>query len=205
MSLDAVVAATGNAHKLSEFREILDGSGIRVVSAAEAGFTGTVEETGDTLEANALLKARAVSEATGQAALADDTGLFVDALDGRPGVRSARYAGPAEDPAANRDKLLRELRDVDPEDRTAAFRAVIALVVPGVRERLFLGETRGVIITAPRGEGGFGYDPLFQPVPGDRTFAEMTPDEKHALSHRGQALRRLVTWLESRPEPRSVS
>ena len=192
-----LVAATGNPGKLREFRELLAGSGVEIVSAADAGWTGEVVEDGDTLRENAGKKAREIAAATGMTALADDTGLFVDALDGAPGVHSARYAGPECDAAANCARLLQDLESVPDEARTAAFRCVIALVTPGEEPVFLEGECRGRIVAASRGDGGFGYDSLFAAQGSDFTFAEMGPDEKNRLSHRGKALARLAEYLET--------
>ncbi len=198
---ERILVATGNEGKLEEFRDLLAPAGVQVVSPAEAGWTADVVEDGATLEENALKKARAAA-ATGLAALADDTGLFVDALNGAPGIHSARYAGEAQDPAANCAKLLAELEDVPIGARGAAFRCVVALVTPEGGERVFTGEVKGRITTEKRGESGFGYDPLFEVMERARTFAEMSADEKHGLSHRGRALRALLEFLEGLPEAR---
>jgi len=195
-----ILAATGNPHKLEEIRQILAGTGIAVVSTAEVGWDAEVEEDGATLEANALKKARAGAAAAGFPALADDTGLFVDALDGAPGVLSARYAGPEGDAAANCVKLLAALDGVPPRRRGAAFRCVIALVSPEGPERVFTGSVRGRITTAKRGTAGFGYDPLFEAEETGRTFAEMSAEEKHGLSHRGRALAALRDYLAGSAE-----
>jgi XTP/dITP diphosphohydrolase len=195
-----ILAATGNPHKLEEIRQILAGTGIEVVSPAEVGWSAEVEEDGATLEANALKKARAGTAAGGIATMADDTGLFVDALDGAPGVLSARYAGPEEDPAANCAKLLAALDGMPRDRRGAAFRCVIALVSPGGPERVFEGSVRGHITTEKRGTAGFGYDPLFEAEDTGRTFAEMSAEEKHGLSHRGRALAALRGYLAGTAE-----
>lgn len=152
-----------------------------------------VEETENTLEGNALLKATAVSEATGLAALADDTGLEVDALDGRPGVFSARFAGPEASYEANVDRLLSELDGV--ENRTARFRTAVALVIPGAEPIIVEGVVEGSITTERRGGRGFGYDPVF--LVGDRTYGEMSDVEKNEMSHRARALQALAAALES--------
>ena len=155
-----------------------------------------MDETGDTLEANARLKAVALCDATGLAALADDTGLEVDALGGAPGVRSARFAGDDVTDADNVNKLLDVLREVPPADRTARFATVAIARFPDGREIAAIGTVEGTIATDPRGAGGFGYDPVFSPVEGDgRTFAEMSAAEKHAVSHRGRAFRTLADGL----------
>jgi XTP/dITP diphosphohydrolase len=155
-----------------------------------------VEETGATLEENARIKARALAGAFGALALADDTGLEVDALGGRPGVYSARYAGEQATYADNVAKLLRELETVDAAHRSARFATVAIASWPGGPEIVCRGEVEGTIAARPRGSGGFGYDPVFVPVEGDgRSFAEMVPNEKHAISHRGRAFRALATAL----------
>jgi XTP/dITP diphosphohydrolase len=155
-----------------------------------------VEETGSTLEENARIKARALADALGLLAVADDTGLEVDALDGSPGVYSARYAGEHATYADNVAKLLRELEGIYPKLRTARFATVAIARSPGGDEVIARGEVEGLVAAAPRGGGGFGYDPVFVPIEGDgRSFAEMTPAEKHAVSHRGRAFRALAASL----------
>lgn len=189
--LPSLVLATGNSGKAAEFMALLDGRA-RVLTLRELGLPTALAEDGDTLEANALQKARAVHARTGMCSLADDTGLEVYALDGAPGVYSARYAGDACDAGANMHKLLHVLRGA--ADRRARFRTVLALV-DGAQERLFEGVVEGRIEEAPRGSMGFGYDPLFIPDGGVRTFAEMPPEEKNALSHRARAVAALRNWL----------
>lgn len=192
-----VVLATANPGKAAEIAAVL-GPDVELVPRPES--VPDVVEDADTLEGNARLKAAAIVEATGEAALADDTGLEVDALGGAPGVHSARYAGPDGDPAPNRRKLLAELERVgalDPADRTARFRTVLLLRRPDGSETMADGTVEGRIATEMRGVGGFGYDSLFVPAddPLERTFAEMSPAEKNAISHRGRALRRLAEML----------
>jgi XTP/dITP diphosphohydrolase len=189
-----VVLASANPKKAAEIAEILAD---RVHLVPRPPEVPEVVEDADTFEGNARLKARALAEATGLAALADDSGLEVDALDGAPGVRSARYAGEGGDDGRNVDKLLRALADRrSPEDRTARFRAVVVLVRPDGRELVAEGTVEGTIAPTPRGAAGFGYDPVFVPSEGDgRTFAEMAPEEKHAISHRGRALAELLAAL----------
>jgi XTP/dITP diphosphohydrolase len=156
-----------------------------------------VEENGATLEENARIKGRALADALGMLALADDTGLHVDALAGAPGVRSARYAGEPSNSSNNVRKLLRELEGVYPSLRTARFATVALARWPDGRELKSTGEVEGMIAAAPSGNGGFGYDPVFVPLEGDgRTFAEMTASEKHAISHRGRAFRALADLLQ---------
>lgn len=186
------VLATANPDKATEIAEILSGFDLlpRPPEVAE------VEEHGDTLEANARLKAVALVEATGEAAIADDTGLEVDALGGAPGVRSSRYAGDDATYADNVALLLDELTGVPAEARTARFRTVALARFPDGSEVVADGTVEGAISTGPRGTGGFGYDPVFVPADGDgRTFAEMPPADKHALSHRGRAFRTLAELL----------
>jgi XTP/dITP diphosphohydrolase len=155
-----------------------------------------VEETEDTLEGNALLKAHALANATGQAAIADDTGLFVDALGGRPGVHSARYAGDDVNFDENVKKVLAELEKVDVGDRRARFRTVIAVAYPNGESWWVEGGLEGTILRGAQGEGGFGYDPIFAPVEeGGKSLAELTPAEKNARSHRSNALRAFVAAL----------
>ena len=193
---DRVVLASRNRGKEAEIRSLLADLPVRVLGPEEAGWADDVIEDGATLEENALKKARAAFGATGTPSLADDTGLFVDVLGGEPGVRSARYAGDAQDPVANCAKLLRALEGVEAGDRGAEFRAVLALVGEGV-ERLFQGSCPGRITLAPRGNKGFGYDPVFELPQAGRTFAEMTAEEKNNVSHRGRALALFRQFLET--------
>ncbi|MFP3905740.1 MAG: RdgB/HAM1 family non-canonical purine NTP pyrophosphatase [Acidimicrobiales bacterium] len=191
-----VVLATANPGKAAEIAAVL-GSEVELEPRPDS--VPDVVEDADTLEGNARLKAVALVEATGQAALADDTGLEVDALGGAPGVHSARFAGADCTPADNRRLLLAELERLgagDPDRRGARFRTVLVLRHPDGVELVAEGVVDGHIATAERGGGGFGYDSLFVPAEGDgRTFAEMTADEKNAISHRGRALRHLAAML----------
>lgn len=189
-----IVFATNNRHKLEEVAAIL-GPDYELVTPAECGITEDIPETCDTLEGNALQKAWYIYEQTGLECFADDTGLDVAALGGAPGVRSARYAGEGHDFRANLDLLLRNLEGVD--DRSARFRTVIALIEGGA-ELLFEGIVDGRIIADERGEGGFGYDPVFVPDGFDETFAEMDAARKNAVSHRGRAVEKLAAFLKSR-------
>jgi XTP/dITP diphosphohydrolase len=189
-----LVLATANPDKAAEIQAILSSSGVELLPRPED--LADVEETGETLEENARLKARALVRATGLPAVADDTGLLVDALNGAPGVFSARYAGEGASYADNVVKLLAELVGVSPEARTARFETVALACWPDGREVVVRGAVDGVITGEARGTAGFGYDPVFVPTEGDgRTFAEMTPEEKQALSHRGRAFRALATKL----------
>ncbi len=185
-----VVLASGNEKKRREIEAILAGLDIELVAMTDLGVPSP-EETGDTFEENALLKARAVAEATGLPAIADDSGLAVDALDGRPGVRSARYAGESATDAENNAKLLAELDGVAPEQRTARFVCAAALVTSDGDERVVRGLMEGYVLSEPRGDGGFGYDPLFVSAGEKRTNAELPPEVKDARSHRGSAFRAL--------------
>jgi XTP/dITP diphosphohydrolase len=191
-----LVLATANPDKAREISAVLRDAGIAVELLPRPADVPDVEEDGDTLEDNARLKAVALCRATGLPAVADDTGLEVDALDGAPGVYSARFAGETATYADNVAKLLDSLRDVPTERRHARFATVALACWPDGREVAAIGEVDGVIATEARGTGGFGYDPVFVPVEGDgRSFAEMTPTEKHALSHRGRAFRTLADGL----------
>lgn len=192
--MTSFVLATANPDKAHEMRVVLESRGFTILERPPEA--PDVEETEDTLEGNALLKARALSAFTGQAAVADDTGLFVDALNGRPGVTSARYAGVGATYAANVAKLLGEMAGVPDEARGARFRTVIAVCYPDMRALTVEGVLEGTIIRAPRGERGFGYDPVFRPDEiGDRTLAELSASEKNALSHRALALHALARAL----------
>ena len=188
-----LVFATRNAGKLREAREIF-GAGVTVVGAADLDLP-EVEETGETFEANAVLKAASAAKAAGVPALADDSGLEVDALGGRPGVRSARYGGPGLDDAGRRERLLEELAGVPEARRTARFVCAVALAQPDGSVRVARATCEGRIVHASRGEGGFGYDPIFAPDAHDRTFGELPPETKHALSHRGKAFAIARDWL----------
>lgn len=185
-----LVAATGNAHKLREMREIL--RGMEILSAKEGGFSGEIEETGKTFEENALIKARAVCAATGKAALADDSGLCVEALQGAPGVYSARYSGGGD--AENRALLLKNMQNI--EGRRAWFCCAVALVFPGGRELTAEGRAYGKILREERGAGGFGYDSLFLSDDLGMTFAEADEEQKNAVSHRAKALNELRKKLK---------
>jgi len=191
-----LVVATKNPDKVGEVEAVLAGSGLPIEIVRDRVWPD-VAETAATLAGNALLKARTVAVATGLPALADDTGLEVEALGGAPGVRSARYAGPAATYADNVARLLRELEGV--ASRRARFRTVVALVTPDGDELLAEGVLAGEILDAPRGSGGFGYDPVFA-VAG-RALAEMPPEEKNRISHRGRALRALVAALREEEQP----
>lgn len=187
-----IVFATNNTHKLSEVGALL-GEGFELVTLREVGITEDIPETGATLDENASIKARYVYERTGLDCFADDTGLEVEALNGAPGVHSARYATDGHDFAANNRKLLRELNGIT--NRRARFRTVISLIRGG-EELQVEGIVRGTIATEESGNEGFGYDPLFIPEGYDHTFADMSADEKNAISHRGRAVAELVKALK---------
>jgi len=194
-----LIIATHNAGKLREFRDLLAGLPVELRSLADVRPDLQVVEDGATFEANALKKAREVAAATGQLVLSDDSGLEVDALGGRPGVHSARYAGEHATDAQNNRRLLDELQGVPLDRRTARYRVVLALLEPDGRlarePHLEHGTCEGRIGFEPRGENGFGYDPYFIPAGHSLTLAELSPAAKHALSHRGQAARKLRTFL----------
>ncbi len=191
--MQEIVFATNNAHKLSELRAIV-GSRLSILSLSDIGCHEEIPETADTLEGNALLKARYVKEHYGYDCFADDTGLMVDALGGAPGIYSARYAGPGHDSRANVDLLLANLLGVT--DRKARFVTVIALILNG-EEHIFQGKVEGKILTERHGEAGFGYDPIFQPDESDCSFACMTAEAKNAISHRGRATACLIDYLST--------
>lgn len=198
--MDRILIATRNAHKLEEIRGLLPGP--ELIGTDRWPEVPDPVEDGETFEANAVLKAEAWARATGLPALADDSGLAVDALGGAPGIHSARYVGAHGDSAANNARLLRELGGVPPERRTARFVCVLALAVPGQPTRTVRGECRGRIVDALRGTGGFGYDPLFIPDGETQTFGELPAETKARLSHRARAFaeaRRQWFSGESRP------
>jgi XTP/dITP diphosphohydrolase len=191
-----LVVATRNRGKLQEIRSLLDGVVAYVQCAADFdGFPETIED-GQTFRDNALKKAREAMLFTGLPALADDSGLVVDALGGRPGVYSARFAGEGADDAANNRRLLDELNGIPADQRQAAFVCVLAYVAPDGTEKVFDGRAGGAILTSGRGDGGFGYDPLFLVNGFDRTMAELSVQEKNSISHRGQALQQFRAFLE---------
>lgn len=186
-----IVFATNNAHKLREVQQTV-GDRFEIVSLKECGITEDIPENEPTLEGNALAKARYIYSRTGLSCFADDTGLEVEALGGEPGVRSARYATDGHDDEANKRLLLERMKGV--ENRAAQFRTAMALILDG-KEYLFEGVVRGKILTSERGEGGFGYDPLFTPEGYSTSFAEMSAEAKNAISHRGRAVRLLTEFL----------
>ncbi len=186
-----IVFATNNKHKLDEIRRIANDQ-VQILSLSDFHCNDEIDETGVTLEENALIKARYVKDQTGYDCFADDTGLEVEALDGGPGVYSARYAGDDCNPEDNIRKLLSELQGV--ENRHARFRTVIALLING-EEHLFEGVVNGLIIEEKRGDSGFGYDPVFMPAGYRQTFAELGNDIKNRISHRALATEQLIAFL----------
>jgi len=192
--MERLYVSTHNRDKLSELRQLL-GENVEILHPGDDD--PDVEETGTTLWENALLKARAGFERTGIPTIADDTGLEVDVLDGAPGVYAARFAGPDATYADNRNKLVKSVEAFPEEERTARFRIVIAYV-DSEQELRFDGVLEGHILATPRGENGFGYDPVFQPEGDSRTLAELNADEKNKISHRGRALRAFLTWWNNR-------
>lgn len=193
-----LVIATKNTGKARELGELLKGLAIEVLSLADFPAVTLPPEDGKSFRENALKKARTVFEATGLPTIADDSGLEVDALDNAPGVYSARYAGESATDEDNCRKLLKELEGVAPEERTARFVCALAYK-DGRGEEVFDGELRGRIAARPRGRNGFGYDPVFEIEGVKRTSAELSGDEKNAISHRAEALKRFKTWLATRP------
>ena len=190
-----LVLATRNPDKVRELKAMAAGLEIEIRSLADYPGAPEVVEDGATAEENAVKKARSAAEFTGEWSAADDTALEVDALGGAPGVHAARYAGPEQDYAANNRKLLAELEGVSPADRGARFVTAAALAVPGGRTLTFIGERRGSIAVEPRGDNGFGYDPLFIDAELGKTFAELEPQTKNRISHRAAAFGKLFTLL----------
>lgn len=196
-----LLIATTNTGKVAEIAELLSDLNYEVLGLTDLPQAlPDVEETGTTFEANALLKAEYYHAQTGLLALADDSGLEVDALDGQLGVYSARYAGVGASDVAKVSKLLAEMQSVPAAERTARFVCVIALIGPGIRET-FTGTCAGLIADAPRGTNGFGYDPVFIEPSSGRTFAELTRAEKASISHRGRALQQMKNWLQQTQAP----
>ena len=190
-----LLAATNNKGKLIEIREILAPYFGRVVSAKEAGIALDVDENADTFEGNALLKAEAFCRASGMPAVADDSGLCVDALNGEPGVYSARYMGEGHTDAERTEFVLQKLKDVTREKRTARFVSAAVIVFPDGRKCSAVGTCEGMIAFSPAGNNGFGYDPVFVPEGETRSFSQMSDEEKNAISHRGRAMRALAEKL----------
>jgi len=188
-----LVFATNNKHKLQEIRAAV-GDQFQILSLKDIDCNEDIAETADTLEGNASIKSRYIFEKYGKNCFADDTGLEIDALNGEPGVYSARYSGPGHDHQKNMDKALRKLKDET--NRKAQFRTVISLIIDG-KETFFEGIVKGNILTEKHGEKGFGYDPIFKPEGYDISFAEMDLDEKNKISHRGKAVQKLISYLKT--------
>jgi XTP/dITP diphosphohydrolase len=192
-----LLVASRNAKKLAELRRILDGAGVEVLGLDEVAPFPESPEIGSTFEDNAVAKAREAAAETGLPTVADDSGLAVDALNGMPGVLSARWAGQAKNDQANLNLVLEQLADVPDERRTARFVCAAALVLPDTTEIIVRGEWPGRLVREPRGTNGFGYDPIFVPDGGERTSAELSSAEKDAISHRGRALHLLLPHLRA--------
>lgn len=196
-----IVAASRNRHKIEEIEAITKKFGMRIVSRDEAGIPPVeIEEDGQTFEENSFKKASEIMKLCGQITLADDSGLMVDYLNGAPGVYSARFAGEDGNDAKNNEKLLKLMEGVPDDKRTAKFVSVITMVYPDGTVLTARGECPGTILTAPAGDGGFGYDPLFVPEGYEKTFAQLTADEKNAISHRAVALVELERLLSEREQ-----
>lgn len=189
-----LLVATKNAGKIKELTELLANSGLEIISLSSFPSLADVEETGLTFTENALIKAHYYYKETQILSLSDDSGLSVDALDGAPGVYSARYSGPNASDKTRYEKLLAELKDIPLEKRTARFTCSLALVGKDLEE-VFSASTEGQIIFSPRGENGFGYDPVFEYLPLSKTFAELNSQEKASVSHRGKALAQLREFI----------
>lgn len=198
-----IIAATQNKHKIEEIQAITREFDMEVISLAEACISGIeIVENGKTFEENSEKKAREIMMLSGEITIADDSGLMVDALGGVPGVLSARFAGEDGNDAKNNEKLLRLLSGVKPEDRTARFVSVITLMYPNGKKIVARGECEGHILYQERGSNGFGYDPLFVPVGYDKTFAELSAEEKNKISHRAIALQNLRKLLAEERKPK---
>lgn len=200
-----MVLASRNRKKIAELRQLLSEEipDLEILSLDDVGFSGDIEEDGDSFEENALIKARTAAK-SGYIGMGDDSGICVDALGNEPGIYSARYAwkcglGPDHDDEANNQAIFTKLRDVPDEKRGGAYVCCIACVFPDGRQLTVRGEARGVILREYHGTGGFGYDPMFYYPPLGKTFAELTPDEKNAVSHRGKAIRAFAECLKSIP------
>ena len=202
-STPVVALASGNPGKLKEIRSILAAADVdvRVASADEYPGWDAPEETEPDYAGNALLKARSLASFAGVPAIADDSGIEVDALDGGPGPRSARFAGEHATDDETLSKLIAAIQDVPAIERTARYRCVAVLATPGGSEEMAEGTVEGILVTVPRGTGGFGYDPIFVPLSSDRTMSELTPEEKDAISHRGKAFRGIVPAIAKLASP----
>ena len=197
--METIVAATKNKNKIREIGEIIRPFGMELISRDQAGVPDIeIEETGTTFEENSLIKAEEIMKLCGKPTIADDSGLEVDCIDKAPGVYSSRFAGRDGDDEANNRKLIEMVSEFPPEERTARFVSVITMVFPDGEKLIARGTVEGHVVTEERGDGGFGYDPLFVPEGYTRTFGEFGADEKNAISHRGNALRKLKQLLDER-------
>lgn len=190
--MKTVMIATKNPGKVKEFTELFQKYGIRVQSLLDVARTMDVEETGETFSENAILKAETISKLTGETVISDDSGLVIDALDGRPGVYSARFSGPEKNDSANIQKVLQELDGVPLENRTARFVCVLAVAVPGENTLTFEGKCEGLVTQETSGNNGFGYDPIFYLPEKAQTMAELSQQEKNKISHRAKAMKQMV-------------
>ncbi len=200
-----IILASHNTSKLAEFRTLAKGFPVSVIGLKEIGYEQDIEETGDTFDENALIKARAVHRVAKDIVIADDSGLCVDALDGAPGIMSARFGGFGKDDRDKNTQLLAVLEKLGDVNRSAAFHCSLAVIFPDGREELHHGICRGSIADEPRGTNGFGYDPVFIPAGEQRTLAEMSEGEKHDLSHRGEAVRAFLHTLSTDVEPKRAT
>ncbi|BAM47116.1 XTP/dITP diphosphatase [Amphibacillus xylanus] len=192
-----ILIATKNKGKVDDFRAIFDQDRVEIISLLDLDSSiEDIEETGETFSENAILKAEGIAEQMNLPVLADDSGLSIDYLDGRPGVYSARYAGSDKDDQRNIEKVLSELEGVPLEKRGASFICALAFAVPGKETIVKYGKCSGVIVEEPIGENGFGYDPIFMPDGYNLTMAQLSPEEKGRISHRGKALKEMAAWLE---------
>lgn len=194
--MDKILIATKNQGKVNDFKVLFEPKGIKVISLLDLDSIEDVEETGTTFSENATLKSEAIATLLNMPVISDDSGLEVDALDKEPGVYSARYAGLEKDDEKNIDKVLENLKGVEEKDRTARFVCAIAVSEPGKETIVKHGYCEGKILYERRGENGFGYDPIFKPEGETKSMAELTPKEKAAISHRGNALKKLADWIE---------
>ncbi|WP_147532551.1 XTP/dITP diphosphatase [Bacillus marasmi] len=192
-----IIIATKNKGKTKEFQQMFAKRGYQVLTLLDFPELEDVEETGTTFEENAILKAETISKQLGKIVISDDSGLVVDALNGRPGVYSARYAGEDKNDEANNNKVLEELSDVPDDKRTARFYCALAIAVPGQQTETFSGTVEGRILHERQGTNGFGYDPIFFSLDENRAMAELSSEEKNAISHRGKALKQLDEQFDS--------
>jgi XTP/dITP diphosphohydrolase len=194
--MKSIIVASKNKGKIKEFQQLFSQKGIQVSSLLDLNLEDDIAETGKTFEENAIIKAEAISNLYNQPVIADDSGLSIDALQGRPGVYSARYAGEHKSDEDNMDKVLHELKDIPFEDRSAQFICVLAVVAPGQKPVTFTGKCEGMIHTQKSGTKGFGYDPIFYVPSYQKTMAELSSNEKNKISHRGKAIKQLMARFD---------